>query len=125
MIKPVTISWIQFARPIWEQPHRILLEMSLIRAGGAESAAERRLTCTERIDNICMEGAPMRTTIDINEDLLREAERLTTIKMKRKLVDTALQELIRQARLRQLAGMLGATRLNLTQRSLRRMRSDG
>jgi len=67
----------------------------------------------------------MRTTIDINDELLREAERLTSIKMKRKLVDTALQELIRQARLRQLAGMLGSTRLNLTQRSLRRMRSDG
>ncbi|MEK7476900.1 MAG: type II toxin-antitoxin system VapB family antitoxin [Candidatus Coatesbacteria bacterium] len=67
----------------------------------------------------------MRTTIDINEDLLREAGRLTSIKMKRKLVDTALQELVRQARLRRLAGMLGSTRLNLTQRSLRRMRSDG
>ena len=67
----------------------------------------------------------MRTTIDINEDLLREAEQLTSIKMKRKLIDTALQELVRQARLRQLAGMLGSTRLNLTQRSLRRMRSDG
>jgi len=67
----------------------------------------------------------MRTTIDINEELLREAERLTSIRMKRKLVDTALQELVRQARLKQLAGMLGTTRLNLTQRSLRRMRSDG
>jgi len=67
----------------------------------------------------------MRTTIDINDDLLREAERLTAIKMKRKLIDTALHELVRQARLRQLASMLGSTRLDLTQRSLRRMRSDG
>jgi len=67
----------------------------------------------------------MRTTVDINDTLLREAERLTAIKMKRKLIDTALQELVRQARLRKLASMLGSTRLNLTQRSLRRMRSDG
>ena len=75
---------------------------------------------------MCMEEVIyMRTTIDINEELLHEAERLTSIKMKRKLVDTALQELVRQAKLKQLAGMLGATRLNLTQRSLRRMRSDG
>jgi Arc/MetJ family transcription regulator len=67
----------------------------------------------------------MRTTIDINDDLLREAGRLTSIKVKRKLIDTALQELVRQARLRRLAGVLGSTRLNLTQRSLRRMRQDG
>jgi len=67
----------------------------------------------------------MRTTIDINEELLLEAERLTSIRMKRKLVETALQELVRQARLKQLSAMLGTTRLNLTQRSLRRMRSDG
>lgn len=66
----------------------------------------------------------MRTTIDINEDLLREAQKLTSIRKKRALVDTALQELVRQARLRQLAEMIGNTRLNLTQRSLRRMRSD-
>ena len=44
----------------------------------------------------------MRTTIDINEELLLEAERLTSIRMKRKLVETALQELVRQARLKQL-----------------------
>ena len=67
----------------------------------------------------------MRTTIDINDDLLREAERLTSIRMKRKLVHTALEELIRQARLRRLAGMLGSTRLSIDQRSLRRMRQDG
>ena len=67
----------------------------------------------------------MRTTIDINDGLLREAERLTSIGKKRALVDMALQELIRQARLRQLAGMIGKTRLNLTPASLRRMRSSG
>jgi len=66
----------------------------------------------------------MRTTIDINEELLREAQKLTSIRKKRALVNTALQELVRQARLRQLAEMIGRTRLNLTQRSLRRMRSD-
>jgi len=65
----------------------------------------------------------MRTTIDINDNLLREAERLTSVGKKRALVDMALQELIRQARLRQLAGMIGKTRLNLTPASLRRMRS--
>jgi len=65
----------------------------------------------------------MRTTIDINDKLLHEAERLTAIRKKRALVDAALQELVRQTRLRQLAGMLGKTRLNLNQRSLQRMRS--
>ena len=44
----------------------------------------------------------MRTTIDIDEGLLREAERLTAIGKKRALVNMALQELIRQARLHQL-----------------------
>ena len=65
----------------------------------------------------------MRTTININDGLLREAERLTSISKKRALVDMALQELIRQARLRQLADMIGKTRLNLTPASLHRIRA--
>ncbi|MEK7767150.1 MAG: type II toxin-antitoxin system VapB family antitoxin [bacterium] len=65
----------------------------------------------------------MRTTIDINESLLREAERLTSIHTKRSLVERALQELIRQERLQRLGAMLGKTRLNLSARSLQRMRA--
>lgn len=65
----------------------------------------------------------MRTTIDINESLLKEAERLTSIHKKKALVEKAIEELIRRQKLVRLANMLGKTRLNISLRTLNKMRS--
>ena len=66
----------------------------------------------------------MRTTIDINESLLREAERLTSIHKKKALVEKAFEELIRQERLLRLTSMLGKKSLRLSLGALDRMRKD-
>ena len=66
----------------------------------------------------------MRTTIDINDDLLREAQRLTSIRKKKELVEESLKEMIRRERIRRLAARLGRTPLRLTLQSLGRMRRD-
>ena len=66
----------------------------------------------------------MRTTIDINESLLLEAERLTSIHKKKALIEKAFEELIRQEKLMRLASMLGKKPLQLSLRSLNRMRKD-
>jgi Arc/MetJ family transcription regulator len=64
----------------------------------------------------------MRTTIDIDDALMKEARSLTAIKKKRTLVETALRDLIRHRKLAEIASTLGQPRLNLTQRDLRKMR---
>ena len=51
----------------------------------------------------------MRTTIDINEKLLKEAWKLVRPKSKRELVDFSLQELVRREHLKRLVGRLGRT----------------
>lgn len=66
----------------------------------------------------------MRTTIDINDSLLREAERVTRIHKKKALVEKALEELIRQDNLRQLVNMFGKGRLRLSLRQLNLMRRN-
>lgn len=66
----------------------------------------------------------MRTTIDINGDLLQEARRLTAIRTKKELVEESLKELIRQERLSRLSRRLGNNPLRLTLKSLERMRQD-
>ena len=49
----------------------------------------------------------MRTTIDINEKLLKEAWELLRPKSKRQLIDASLEELIRHEHLKRLAGRVG------------------
>lgn len=66
----------------------------------------------------------MRTTIDINPNLLVEAEQLTAIHKKKALVEKALVELIRQEKLVRLANMLGKGKLSLSLRTLNRMRKS-
>jgi len=64
----------------------------------------------------------MRTTVELPDGLLEEAQRLTGAKTKRQTVITALEEVI-GARLRQrLIDRLGNTKLNLTMRDIREMR---
>lgn len=64
----------------------------------------------------------MRTTIEIDDALMREARQMTSIKQKRKLVETALEELIRRQKLARSADSLGRLRISLTHRDLRKMR---
>lgn len=51
----------------------------------------------------------MRTTIDINESLLREAWRMVRPKSKRHLIELSLGELIRREHLKRLASRVGHT----------------
>ncbi len=51
----------------------------------------------------------MRTTIDIDEKLLKEAWEILHPKSKRELVEIALREIVRRDKLKRLVGRLGKT----------------
>jgi Arc/MetJ family transcription regulator len=55
----------------------------------------------------------MRTTLDLPEDLLNEAQRLLQFKSKTDAVIFSLRELIRRKRIEELKGMAGSIRLDL------------
>ncbi|HYP22005.1 MAG TPA: type II toxin-antitoxin system VapB family antitoxin [Actinomycetota bacterium] len=52
----------------------------------------------------------MRTNIDIDDDVLREVQRLTGVKTKRAAVDFALREVVAQHRRLGLLGLRGKVR---------------
>ncbi|MBM3501067.1 MAG: type II toxin-antitoxin system VapB family antitoxin [Armatimonadetes bacterium] len=64
----------------------------------------------------------MRYTIDLPDDLVRDAMRLTGLKTKREVVTLALEELVRKRRLERLRARLGQGNLDLTLEELCRMR---
>jgi Arc/MetJ family transcription regulator len=65
----------------------------------------------------------MRTTLDVPEDLLNEAQRLLQFKSKTDTVIFSLRELIRRKRIEDLKEMAGAIRLDVDlDRSRRRPR---
>ena len=66
----------------------------------------------------------MRTTVEIDDQLLHQAMVETGTKKKRQLIEQALQEVIRQRKIDRLIRRLGATPLVLTAKDLQRMRSD-
>ncbi len=66
----------------------------------------------------------MRTTVEIDDQLLHKAMIETGTKKKRQLIEQALQEVIRQRKIDRLIRRLGATPLALTAKDLQRMRSD-
>jgi Arc/MetJ family transcription regulator len=55
----------------------------------------------------------MRTTLDLPEDLLNEAQRLLQFKSKTDTVIFSLRELIRKKRIEELKEMAGSIRLDL------------
>ncbi len=63
-----------------------------------------------------------RITVDIDEDLVADAKRLSGLGTKKAAVEVALREYVRSRRLKQLRGMLGNFQLDLTLDELRRMR---
>ncbi len=66
----------------------------------------------------------MRTTIDINDSLLREAWQLVRPRSKRELIEHSLHELIRREHLKRLAGRIGHTNM-ISRRELLRLRRRG
>lgn len=66
----------------------------------------------------------MRTTLDLEEDLLREAMQLLGTRTKREAVQQALRALVAQKRQERLRAKLGQMDLNLTTEQLEKMRHD-
>ncbi len=66
----------------------------------------------------------MRTTLDLEEELLREAMRLLGVKTKREAVRRALQAVIAERRRGQLRSKLGRLDLALTLDDLAKMRPE-
>ena len=66
----------------------------------------------------------MRTTIDLDEDLVREAMTLLGVKTKREAVTRSLEALIRQRRRERLRARLGKVDLDLSLEELEAMRRD-
>jgi Arc/MetJ family transcription regulator len=67
----------------------------------------------------------MRTTLEIDDRLMKRALALTKAKTKRELIHRSLEALIRQQRIERLLGKLGRFPLELTPRRLTKLRTDG
>ena len=67
----------------------------------------------------------MKTTVVIDEDLLREAMEAAGVKTKREAIEAGLRELVRRKNLEVLRKELGTFELDLTAEELERLRSEG
>jgi len=67
----------------------------------------------------------MRTTMEIDDKLMKHALALTKAKTKKELIHRSLEALIRQQRIERLLGKLGRFPLELTPRRLTKLRADG
>jgi len=77
------------------------------------------------IDVLCASGrCIMRSTIDINSDLLEEAKELTGAKTKKDVIDISLRELVGKKRREHLAALFGRTPLDIAADDVERMRED-
>ena len=61
----------------------------------------------------------MRTTLDLPENLLNEAMKVTQIKTKTKVIITALEELIRKSRISKLKSFKGKVDLDIDLETIR------
>jgi Arc/MetJ family transcription regulator len=66
----------------------------------------------------------MRTSINIDDKLLEEAQKITAIRTKKALVDLSLKELVRRKRLEHLIGLYGTDPIDLTLREVEESRKD-
>jgi Arc/MetJ family transcription regulator len=66
----------------------------------------------------------MRTTLDLDEKLIRKAMTMGHMHTKTELIHASLEAFIDRKRIDGLISMGGRTPLNLTRRQLRRMRED-
>lgn len=67
----------------------------------------------------------MRTTLEIDDRLMKRALALTKAKTKREVIHRSLEALIRQQRIERLLGKLGRFPLQLTPKGLVKLRGDG
>lgn len=65
-----------------------------------------------------------RTTIIIDDDLIKEAQRTTGLKTKREVVEQGLRELIRKINLEKLREDLGTFEIDLTPEELEKLREE-
>jgi len=70
------------------------------------------------------ERSRMKTTIVINEELLREAMKVAGVKTKRETVEAGLRELVRRRNLEALKEELGTFDLDLSLEELEGLRSE-
>jgi Arc/MetJ family transcription regulator len=66
----------------------------------------------------------MRSTIDIDKELLEEAKALTGARTKKELIDLSLRELIRGKRREHLAALFGSGVLAISPDEIEKMRED-
>ena len=66
----------------------------------------------------------MRTTLDLDEKLIRKAMAMGHMRTKTELIHASLEVFIDRKRIEGLVAMGGRTPLNLTRSQLRRMRDD-
>lgn len=66
----------------------------------------------------------MRTTLDIDENLLNEAMKVSGTSTKKATVEAGLHELLRKKLRQELISMAGKTELTVTLKDLQRMRRD-
>ncbi|MBE0478863.1 type II toxin-antitoxin system VapB family antitoxin [Candidatus Aerophobetes bacterium] len=66
----------------------------------------------------------MRSTIDIDEQLLREAQKLTSIRTKKELINLSLRELIRKKKREHLASLFGSCIVDITLEDLEKFREN-
>jgi len=66
----------------------------------------------------------MRSTIDINNELIAEAKTLSGAKTKKAVVEYSLRELIRKKRREHLAGLFGSAVLDISPDDIEKMRED-
>jgi len=66
----------------------------------------------------------MRSTIDINDELMKEAQELTGARTKKEVIALSLRELIRKRRREHLAGLFGSSILKVSPDDIEKMRED-
>ena len=64
----------------------------------------------------------MRSTVDISEELIQEAKRVTGIRKKKDLIHHSLEELIRRKRRQHLLGLYGTSPIDLTREDIEAFR---
>ena len=71
-----------------------------------------------------MEVMIMRSTIDIDEQVLAEAMKVANVRTKKELIDLSLKELVRKKRRERLLARFGKFSLSISASQLEKMRSD-
>lgn len=66
-----------------------------------------------------------RTTLEIDQELLQDAKRITGARTTKDVVHLGLESLVRKERLRQIASLRGSGLSRLTHEELEEMRRDG